>query len=309
MVYVPSVNTGVVAPTVMRETSYPTRVVAGHTLVDLPGGWYVQGSAKCRDTSPRWVKLTPFAAAVSPVSEAHLRSVVGTNGTRGGNPASTPEMPATRVSWDQAVAYCVAVNEVQGTSLRLLTDAEGEYAGRGPAVDLRAVMQAEGVSLNDFACFVEERYENFVTVFDPGARIFTDVNDTELRRLLQTDVPLYAWCMYAPHGRLDKTTAWYDRDELPSAEWGPANGFGLKLGTGGVWEWRADTRVPGRYPSSAIEDPITLTQDRAPRSVRGGSCYVSDRVNLRLAFRNYYRPAYQYEVVGFRVGAPQDSPA
>lgn len=317
MVYVPKASAGV-ASTLTQPTSYPTRVVAGHTMVDLPGGWFVQGSAKYADATPRRVRLSPFSVGVTAVSEAQFRAVMGTDGQHGGNPASTAEMPATCVSWDQAVAYCVAVNAAQGSQLGLLTEAEGEYAGRGPVVDLHAVIQAEGIPSSDFARFVDERYENFVRVLGSGdsafgtSHILTDANDCVWPRESWNDLPLYAWCMYAPAGKLDKQTAWYDRGTLPAAEWGPANGFGLKLVTGGVWEWRADTYRSDAYQTTPIEDPVHLTTGRAFRSLRGGSYRDDDRgrVLLRLACRGRRdRPGDQGKNVGFRVRAPQDSPA
>lgn len=317
MVYVPKASSGIGAP--LMPTSYPTRVVAGHAMVDLPGGWFVQGSAKYGPdqtrTPPYWTRLLPFSAAVSPVSEAQYRSVIGADDVRGGNPKSAPELPVTRVSWEQAVAYCRAVNAAHGTQIGLLSEAQWEYTGRGPAVDLRAVVAANGIAPSGFADFVEERFENFVTAFEPGARIFMDPQDEELQRLLQTSAPLYAWCVYAPAGPLTKETSWHDRQRLPSANWGPANGFGARLMTGGVWEWCANTYSPhATYRTSYVEAPICLTSDpRSARSMRGGSCHVpnydGNLYYLRLASRIPGHPRGMGENLGFRVGAPQDSPA
>ncbi len=107
MVNVSRASTGAV--TSAAPTAYPTRVVAGHTMVDLPGGWYVQGSVQYPDAQPHWVKIFPFSVGVSLTSEAQYRAVMGADGAQGGDPESEPTAPVTRVSWDQAKRYCAEV--------------------------------------------------------------------------------------------------------------------------------------------------------------------------------------------------------
>ncbi len=93
-------------------------------------------------------------------------------------------------------------------------------------------------------------------------------------------------------GRLTREEAHYGSNATADVGSYPPNGFGLSDMTGNVWEWTA------RNPSHEY-----------PYGLRGGSWLFDDPEILRAAFRdNVGRgPVDRAVVVGFRVGAPQDS--
>jgi formylglycine-generating enzyme required for sulfatase activity len=91
----------------------------------------------------------------------------------------------------------------------------------------------------------------------------------------------------------------------------PANAWGLHDMHGNVLEWCLDhwhdsyTGAPGDG-SAWLKDDVNVNQDHDPRLLRGGSWYYIPRF-CRSAFRNWYRPDFRDDDVGFRVCClPQD---
>jgi formylglycine-generating enzyme required for sulfatase activity len=107
------------------------------TLVDLPGGTFTMGSDLRADELPvRTVRVAPFAAALTPVTNAEYRRFIDATGYEVPPFLDDPRFnealqPVVGVSWFDAVAYCEWLSEVIGRRCRLPTEAEREYAARG----------------------------------------------------------------------------------------------------------------------------------------------------------------------------------
>lgn len=283
-------------------SSFATRMVAHHEVFDLSGGPFVMGSdvihGLFRNAAPHWVHLSPFGLGTTAAKEGQFREIMG----RRGNEEAPEDHPVTYASWNDARDYFLKINDREKVRLGFPTEAEWEYAARGPAVNLLEAMEKEGAKPSDFADFVDGRFENFVREIRMGAEIFTNPKDQRLRKILQEGQPLHAWRVYGtPSGRLTKEEAWFGRpgEGTTSAAWGPANGYGLKGMTGGVWEWVGDWYSEDYYQRSRKEDPMG-PEDGVWKGLRGGSWYNNNADNLCTAFRNYYRPGSD-GAVGFRV--------
>ncbi len=173
----------------------------------------------------------------------------------------TDAHPVVNVPWNDAVAFCRWLSEVEGDEYRLPTEAEWEYAcragtttayyhGDDPA-GLAHVGNVAGVTARS-------------TV--PGSTTVT-ARDARVATL--------------PVGRF--------RD----------NEFGLYDMHGNVWEWCADWYDLGYYRRSPEEDPAGAAYGSL-RVSRGGSWNIGPR-SCRSASRNAFGPGTRSHDLGFRV--------
>lgn len=290
---------GCVGINVPVAASYPSRDVAGHKLIDLPGGMFVMGSSRWDDATPRWVYLDPYSIGQTAVREDQYQIAESRAGFR----KKSLDRPATMVSYNDVHEYLAA----KGSGLRLLTEAEWESAARGPAVNMQEAMKEEIGKFTpaDFVDFAEGRFENFV--FSALGQIFTKPTKDQLfRKLIERGMPFYGWRVYGtPSGRLNHDEAWYDQSGAVPVEWGPANAYGLKGMVGGVREW-----VQNWYMAKASVSDLwnpTGPDKGDHRVLRGGSWYYVDAAFLRAAYRNRGRSGGRDIDAGFRVAAIQDS--
>jgi len=107
-------------------------------LVAIPGGAFTMGRADRRpyEGPSHRVRLAPFRAAVTPVSNAEFDLFVAETGHdvlpfRDDARFSYSDQPAVGVSWFDAVAYCDWITAATGIPFRLPREAEREFAARG----------------------------------------------------------------------------------------------------------------------------------------------------------------------------------
>jgi formylglycine-generating enzyme required for sulfatase activity len=281
------------------QASYPTRVVAGHEMVDLPGGWFVMGSSVFEDAPPRWVGLDRYSIATTTTSEGqHCET------RRKSEIQEAPiNHPVTMVSYDDALHYVA----MRSGELTLPTAAQWESVARGPAVKMQEVMEEETgrFTPQDFIDFAEGRFENFV--FGPGGQIFANPAENQLfQSMVERGRPFFGWRVYGtPSGRLTPDEAWYEQEGTAPVDWGPPNAYGLKGMTGGVGEWvkgwhaREVNMLDVWNPTGPVEGEY--------RAIRGASWSHYDPHMLRAAYNTYGPLGFRANNVGFRVGAPQGS--
>ena len=248
-------------------------------LVRVPAGEFVMGDAAgYPDERPlaRVAVQRPFWVGKFEISNAQFRQfdphhdsgyISVTNkdqGDRGIN-ADGPDLPAVRVTWRQAMAFCRWLSEKTGEKFTLPTEAQWEYACRAGTATPLAYGAAE-------ASFAKQ----------------ANLADAAVLRLIRGNSPKWIPCV-----------AEVNDGAAISAKVGSfaPNAWGLYDMHGNVAEWTHSTYMP--YPYRADDGREAQTEAGA-KVVRGGSWY--DRPSrARSAFRLSY-PAWQPVFnVGFRV--------
>ncbi len=116
----------------MAAASTQSAKMAPHGMVSIPGGRFLMGlnGHALQEASPAHeIAVAGFYLDRTPVTNGlfteFLRSThrISTSAT---TIAGSDGMPATRVTWDEAAAYCLAAGK------RLPSEAEWEFAARGP---------------------------------------------------------------------------------------------------------------------------------------------------------------------------------
>jgi formylglycine-generating enzyme required for sulfatase activity len=274
------------------STPLPKALIAGHSMVLVPGGLSVIGSAPTFDSPPRWVSLAPFWISTTAVSEEQYRATL----YRMGNKATPDDHPVNMVSYKNALAY----TRLRGQGLRLLTAVEWEVAARGPAVELTGAMKRETGAYRprEVADWAAGRFENVVSgvyahPLAPTTRSF--------QRLVAKDIPLWGWHVYGTSsGRLDPLEAWYDQPTTTSIKWGPANAYGIKGMTGGIREWVQDTYEEVLEPAAAASSGSGGNEYKI---TCGAGWNESSHTLLRTSFHDYLRSTTRSATVGLRVAA------
>jgi formylglycine-generating enzyme required for sulfatase activity len=196
--------------------------------------------------------------------------------TTPGYPVRDPELPAMRVSWNQAVEFCKWLSEKTGAECSLPTEAQWEWACRaGTETPL-----AYGGLDSDFS-------------------VHGNLADLSIQLLAVTGVNPQPIANPNPYEDfLPKDSRFDDKSMLMAqvAKYQP-NVWGLFDMHGNVWEWTRSAYEP--YPYREDDGRNTLTGD-AKRVVRGGSWRDTPK-RARSAFRLPYRPYQRVFNVGFRV--------
>jgi formylglycine-generating enzyme required for sulfatase activity len=106
----------------------------GMELVLIPAGEYLMGSpnndseAFDAEKPQHKVRISkPFCLGVTPVTQGQYERVMANNPSHF---KGDRQRPVEQVLWDQAVAFCRKLSELEGKKYRLPTEAEWEYACR-----------------------------------------------------------------------------------------------------------------------------------------------------------------------------------
>jgi len=210
-------------PTAVAASTMPANPVAGATMVNsvgmkliyVPPGEFRMGSdpsepGRHDDETPHDVKITRgFWIAATEVTQAQWQKVMGFNRSepKGDN------LPASRLSWPQAVDFCQKLSKAEGRPYRLPTEAQWEYACRSGSAG-----PYSGGNLDDVAWHMD--------------------NSDEAPHEVAGKKP-NAWGLYDMHGN---AAEWcrdlYQRDlgSAPAVDpTGPAEGAGARVVRGGSW--------------------------------------------------------------------------
>lgn len=263
-------------------------------LVAVPGGAFLMGSRDgFLDEAPiTRVEVKPFRMGRIEVTNRQFRRFMSAHDSRResrhgyqfgvtGYDVNGDDLPAVRVSWIEASAFCEWLSRETGRTVRLPTEAQWEWAARagsdrpfwwgGLDADFAPHANLADMTLADFSGDpyeqdrVKARYGNPETIYDNWIPQIPGVNDG---------------------GFLTE----------PSGRWQP-NPWGLSDMHGNAAEWTRSTDAAYPYRE---DDGRNASAGAARRVVRGGSWY--DRPKYATAsFRRAYRPYQKVYNVGFRI--------
>lgn len=232
----------------------------------------VQGGAFMRangsfDQSIQEVQLDDFHIGIYPVTvdlygqylKARNKPIPeGVNWDRG-------KLPATQVSWPDAIRFCNWKSEMEGRK--------------------KVYQIEESIVLPDWAA--------------DGYRLPTEAEwEFAARGRRQKAIGKY----YYAGGSDPDEVAWYKNNSggrlRPVGQLAP-NELGLHDMSGNAWEWCWDWYAEAYSRESPVANPRGPAKGLR-RAVRGG-CYGSNRFNCRVAQRKAFEPGKGYGEVGFRV--------
>ena len=181
----------------------------------------------------------------------------------------TDAHPVVAISWDDAIAFADWMRRKTGKPFRLPTEAEWEWAARGPSsMPFPWGAEPDGTRV-DHLDSTARRSGAFTTTLP-----FSDDSDGN--------------AFTAPVGTLDNASWVGARDML-----------------GNVWEWCADWYDPRYYDSSPSADPTgPLT---GTYHVLRGCSWMSPKPLCRASSRGWFEPLLRATTRGFRVAVDGDA--
>lgn len=271
-------------------------------MVWIPPGRFWMGSPpeetdRCDDEGPQHsVQLQGFFLGQTPVTQAQWEAVARWKPKQGEPPFarrldpkpsnfSGPDRPVERVTWEEAMEFCLRLSHRFQRSYTLPSEAEWEYACRAGTTTpfhFGATLSSELANYNG-----NDGYTDGWKGVSPGQT--SDV----------ATYPANAWGLYDMHGNIWE---WCADDLHKSYEGAPEDGR--------VWLEQSEAK-DGVDPELKSKDENVRRNEISRRNdfrsrlntiklLRGGS-WSHDPWYCRSAYRGSNPPDYRYSSIGFRV--------
>ena len=269
----------------------------GIKVVSIPAGTFLMGSPASEaerqsDEGPQHTnQISAFEMGMYPITQEQYQRVMGTNpsnfsATGGGKDKvkglDTTQFPVDRISWYDAIEFCIKASELDGLS---------------PYYGMTNIQRANG-SIKSAT----------VTILGGnGWRLPTEAEREYAARGTTTTPFFFGSSLNGDHANVDgnypygtTTKGKYLERTTTVGSYSP-NKFGLFDMSGQVWEWCDDVYDSAVYASrkGTTKDP-RVTSGSEYRVLRGGS-WDFDARSARSAVRLWFTPVYRDVNFGFRV--------